>query len=153
MKGNFPEEAASSTKRNKHPNSIDILVGARLRLRRNLIGLSQTQLGNAIGVTFQQIQKYERGTNRMGASRLYQLSQLLNVSVIWFFDESPAIPQSLSHKISPEYAPDITPQDENIMHRRETLNLVRSYYNIVDPKKRSKIFSLVKSLSSVEAEK
>ncbi|MDP9128029.1 MAG: helix-turn-helix domain-containing protein, partial [Pseudomonadota bacterium] len=67
------------------PDPVDIHVGARLRLRRNLLGLSQEQLGKATGLTFQQIQKYERGTNRMGASRLFQLAQILDVQVSWFF--------------------------------------------------------------------
>src|SRR5208282_5677906 len=77
------------------PDPVDVHVGARLRLRRNLIGMSQEQLGKASGLTFQQIQKYEHGTNRMGASRLYQFSRLLNVPVSWFFDE---LPQSISGK-------------------------------------------------------
>src|SRR5208282_3211485 len=71
------------------PDPIDIHVGARLRLRRNLLGLSQEQLGKASRLTFQQIQKYERGTNRMGASRLFQMGKILNVPVSWFFDSLP----------------------------------------------------------------
>src|SRR3954466_4212981 len=70
------------------PNPIDIRVGARLRLRRNMLGLSQEKLGDAIGLTFQQVQKYERGANRIGASRLYELSQVLDVPVSFFFDDT-----------------------------------------------------------------
>src|SRR3954451_2836690 len=68
------------------PNPIDVRVGARLRLRRNMLGLSQEKLGEAIELTFQQVQKYERGANRIGASRLYELSQVLDVPVSFFFD-------------------------------------------------------------------
>src|ERR1044071_7122837 len=70
------------------PNPIDVRVGARLRLRRNMIGLSQEKLGEALGLTFQQVQKYERGTNRIGASRLYELSRILDVPVSFFFDNT-----------------------------------------------------------------
>src|SRR3954466_14965806 len=70
------------------PNPIDIRVGTRLRLRRNMLGLSQERLGEAIGLTFQQVQKYEHGANRIGASRLHELSQVLNVPVSFFFDDT-----------------------------------------------------------------
>src|ERR1051325_8463360 len=70
------------------PNPIDVLVGTRLRLRRNMLGLSQQRLGEAVGLTFQQVQKYERGANRIGASRLHELSQVLNIPVSFFFDDT-----------------------------------------------------------------
>src|SRR4051795_11923212 len=70
------------------PNPIDVRVGARLRLRRNMLGLSQEKLGEAIGLTFQQVQKYERGANRIGASRLHELSRVLDVPVSFFFDDT-----------------------------------------------------------------
>src|SRR6188472_1861620 len=70
------------------PNPIDVRVGARLRLRRNMLGLSQEKLGEAIGLTFQQVQKYERGANRIGASRLHELSRILDVPVTFFFDNT-----------------------------------------------------------------
>ncbi|MBL4614923.1 MAG: helix-turn-helix transcriptional regulator, partial [Magnetovibrio sp.] len=71
------------------PRPVDVHVGARLRQRRTLLGMSQEKLGEAVGLTFQQIQKYERGANRIGASRLYQLSNVLDVSVSYFFEEMP----------------------------------------------------------------
>src|SRR6202022_4033823 len=74
------------------PNPTDIHVGARVRLRRTLLGMSQEKLGNAVGLTFQQIQKYERGANRIGASRLYDMASVLDVPVQFFFDEMPAEP-------------------------------------------------------------
>ncbi len=69
------------------PNPVDVHVGARLRVRRTLLGMNQTKLGEAIGVSFQQMQKYERGTNRISASRLYDLARLLDVPVEYFFDD------------------------------------------------------------------
>src|SRR4051812_7054851 len=75
------------------PNPIDVLVGTRLRLRRNMLGLSQQRLGEAVGLTFQQVQKYERGANRIGASRLHELSQVLNIPVSFFFDDTDPVCQ------------------------------------------------------------
>lgn len=74
----------------KKPHPVDVHVGTRVRLRRTLAGMSQDKLGNALGLTFQQVQKYERGANRIGSSRLYQLSQILDVPVSFFFDDMPA---------------------------------------------------------------
>ena len=70
----------------RNATEIDIHVGSRVRVRRQLLGMSQTQLGEALGVTFQQVQKYERGTNRVGASRLYKISEVLDVPIAFFFD-------------------------------------------------------------------
>src|SRR5579884_1124067 len=70
------------------PNPIDVHVGSRIRLRRNMLALSQEKLGEAIGLTFQQVQKYERGANRVGASRLHELSRVLDVPVSFFFDDT-----------------------------------------------------------------
>ena len=150
---------ASSAKRKKGasdgPNPVDIHVGARLRLRRSLTGMSQEQLGKALGLTFQQIQKYERGANRMGASRLYQLGRILNVQVDWFFDELPSLKKpaagfaesgQASLKGGPEGKAD-SADDPEIMQRRETLEFVRAYYRITDPKKRRKVYELIKSMA------
>ncbi|MFP6756792.1 MAG: helix-turn-helix transcriptional regulator, partial [Alphaproteobacteria bacterium] len=73
-----------------NPNPVDIHVGSRIRLRRTLLGMSQEKLGKAIGLTFQQVQKYERGTNRVGSSRLFQLAKILDVPVSFFFDDMSA---------------------------------------------------------------
>src|ERR1700740_3599879 len=112
------------------PNLIDIHVGSRVRLRRNMLGLSQEKLGEAIGLTFQQVQKYERGANRIGASRLMELSSVLDVPVSFFFDENDpcratAIPMGFEE----------TPQDgfdSDPMRKRETLDLIGAYYEIKD---------------------
>ena len=71
------------------PNPVDVHVGSRMRLRRTMLGLSQEKLGEAIGLTFQQVQKYERGANRIGASRLFDLARVLDVPVSFFFDDMP----------------------------------------------------------------
>lgn len=138
--------------RRQGPDPVDVYVGARLRLRRNLLGLSQEQLGTASSLTFQQIQKYERGANRMGASRLHQLAKILNISVAWFFEEMPASvgaknPQELSD--SDQATLDGAPAaDQQVLQRRETLELIRAYYRITDPKQRRKVYDLVKSMAA-----
>lgn len=152
----IPEVLAQTLKPESKPDPVDIHVGQRMRMRRTLVGMSQEKLGDAIGLTFQQIQKYERGTNRMGASRLYQMSQVLGVPVSYFFDD---LPRDLMDKgfkgmglaESGQHALDGTPSEgEDPLHRRETLELVRAYYRISDPKQRRKVFELVKSLGSTE---
>ena len=130
------------------PNPIDIHVGSRVRLRRTLLGMSQEKLGEAVNLTFQQIQKYERGANRIGASRMYELSRVLDVPVSFFFDDLPdevktqegARAAALRDQDQSAYEPDP-------MMRRETLELVRAYYKITDPKVRKRLFELTKSLS------
>jgi transcriptional regulator with XRE-family HTH domain len=141
-------------RRAEGPDPVDVHVGARLRLRRNLIGMSQEQLGKASGLTFQQIQKYERGTNRMGASRLYQLARFLDVPVSYFFEELP-VPgaskgvQGLSD--SGQAMPEGAPQNDNrILQSRETLELIRAYYRITDSKQRRKVYDLIKSMAAGE---
>ncbi|HSV29612.1 MAG TPA: helix-turn-helix transcriptional regulator [Candidatus Omnitrophota bacterium] len=132
------------------PNPIDIHVGARVRLRRTLLGMSQEKLGEALGLTFQQVQKYERGANRIGASRLFDLSRVLDVPVSFFFDDmtddvKKQAPALLSADCSLE-----EPQGEyvaNPMARRETLELVRAYYRITDPAVRKRVYELAKALA------
>lgn len=139
-------------KRSEKPDPIDIHVGSRLRLRRNIMGLSQEQLGKTCNLTFQQIQKYERGINRMGASRLYQFSKVLNVPISYFFDD---IPEETDESFPPsglkdnEQAPleGAPPNEMELLHRRETLELIRAYYRITDAKQRRKIFELIKSMA------
>jgi transcriptional regulator with XRE-family HTH domain len=137
--------AYSLSKRGEGPNPIDIHVGTRLRLRRTLLGLSQETLGEAVGITFQQLQKYERGANRISASRLYNLSQVLGVPVSFFFE---TLPQAES----PSGAPAPEAEEMSDMARRETLELVRAYYRINDPAIRRRAFDLVKALAGDVAE-
>ncbi len=132
-------------------NPIDVHVGARLRARRTLVGLSQTALGDAIGITFQQQQKYESGGNRISASRLYDLSQILGADTAHFFDgmdqatqnESPAL---LSRRKSTR-SPKKPTKSEDPLIKRETLELVRAYYKISDPKIRNHVRKLFQSVS------
>ncbi len=144
--------------RSENPDPIDIHVGARLRMRRNLIGLSQEQLGKSLGLTFQQIQKYERGINRMGSSRLFQISKTLSVPVAYFFEDMPSMlgtaaqpgfgegeQAALDGAAAPEQK-----NDYDIMRRRETLELVRAYYRIQDEKQRRKLYDLIRSMADEE---
>ncbi|ACI98091.1 MULTISPECIES: helix-turn-helix domain-containing protein [Rhodospirillales] len=134
-------KAYSLSKRGEGPNPIDIHVGQRLRLRRTLLGLSQETLGEAVGITFQQLQKYERGANRISASRLFNLSQVLGVPVTFFFEDLPA-----SGPEAPLDGGSETQEFES-MARRETLELVRAYYRIPDEGVRRRAFDLVKALA------
>tara|TARA_R110000796_G_scaffold16484_5_gene51479 strand:- start:47984 stop:48478 length:495 start_codon:yes stop_codon:yes gene_type:complete len=136
---------------NGKPNPVDIHVGARVRLRRTLLGMSQEKLGEAIGLTFQQVQKYERGANRVGASRLYDLSRVLEVPVSFFFDDMPDEISSKSVHERREMSESPDPFDNDPMNRRETLELVRAYYRITDPNQRKKVFELVKSMGTIAA--
>ncbi len=111
------------------PHPVDIHVGARARQRRVLLGMNQTKLGDALGLTFQQVQKYERGTNRISASKLFKLSQVLKVSIEYFFDEMPPVVAA---------SPMIT---------QETLKLVRAYYEIEDAQIRKRVYLLIKTLA------
>lgn len=127
------------------PHPVDIHVGKRLRLRRTILGLSQEAIGNAIGVTFQQVQKYERGVNRMGSSRLFDFSRILTVPVSYFFEEldnTASSPAPLSG-----VAEDAAPFEHEKMSSRETLEMMRAYYRITDPHVRKRVFELIKSLA------
>ena len=126
------------------PNPIDIHVGRRVRHRRTLLGLSQEKLGEAVGLTFQQIQKYERGANRISASRLYALSHILDVPVPFFFEDMP--PEISGEKSVPSHAEGIQ-EEFDPLTKRETLELVRAYYRIKDPNVRKRLYNLFKSLS------
>ena len=137
---------------NGKPNPVDIHVGARVRLRRTLLGMSQEKLGEAIGLTFQQVQKYERGANRVGASRLYDLSRVLEVPVSFFFDDMPDEISTKSVHERREMSESPDPFDNDPMNRRETLELVRAYYRISDPTQRKRVFELVKSMGILVAD-
>jgi len=128
------------------PNPIDVHVGGRVRLRRTLLGMSQEKLGQALGLTFQQIQKYERGVNRIGSSRLYQLSQILDVPVSFFFDDMPLAGSQPAAGLA---APVQASFEHDPMVKRETLELVRAYYRIKDANARKRIFELTKAVATV----
>jgi len=134
------------------PNPVDVHVGGRVRQRRTLLGLSQEKLGEALGLTFQQVQKYERGTNRVSASRLFDLSRVLDTDMNFFFEEMPpevaARSPSRLHGMAEEavaYQPSPDPAT-----RRETLELVRAYYRIRHPDLRRRLFEMTKALAAME---
>ncbi len=136
-------------------NPIDVHVGARLRARRTLLGLSQTALGDALGITFQQQQKYETGGNRISASRLYDVSKLLGVDIGYFFDEMDQAtksesPARLSRQKS-KRSPRKPPKSEDPLHKRETLEFVRAYYRITDPKIRGHVRKLIQTTASASS--
>lgn len=126
-------------------NPVDMHVGTRIRLRRTLMGLSQEKLGELVGLTFQQIQKYEKGANRVGASRLYQFAKVLDVPPSFFFDDMPD--EVSGGPISALSEPEAEPYDADPdpMMKRETLELVRAYYKIDDALVRRRVFELVKA--------
>ncbi|ABC24569.1 transcriptional regulator, XRE family [Rhodospirillum rubrum ATCC 11170] len=131
------------------PNPVDVHVGARVRLRRTLLGLSQEKLGEAIGLTFQQVQKYERGANRIGASRLWDLGRVLDVPMAYFFDEMDDSTQRHSPMNIAQHPGEPPVQGTDTMTRRETLELVRAYYRIGDPGVRRRVFELTKTLAGI----
>ncbi len=129
------------------PNPIDVHVGQRIRQRRTLLGMSQEKLGEAIGLTFQQVQKYERGANRVGSSRLFDLARVLDVPVTYFFDEmSSATAAKSPSRLRGLAEPKPEPFEPDPLAKRETLELVRAYYRIADPQARKRLFELTKAL-------
>ncbi len=129
----------------ERPNPVDVHVGTRVRLRRTLLGMSQERLGDAIGLTFQQVQKYERGANRIGASRLFDLSRVLEVPISFFFDDFGNARELASFAGLP--AGEDSRYDPDPMMKRETLELVRAYYRIGDPQIRRRLFDLTKAIA------
>jgi transcriptional regulator with XRE-family HTH domain len=130
---------------------IDKYVGQRLRARRSLLGLSQERLAEQVGITFQQVQKYERGANRVSASRLFQFSHILKVPISYFFDHAQDFLDQPDNSIA--YGVSDTDQeelslDENIMQSKETIKLVRSYYAIKDEKVRRDVLKLIRTMGN-----
>ena len=131
-------------------NAVDVHVGKRVRLRRTLLGMSQEQLGVSLNITFQQVQKYERGANRISASRLWDIGQILDVEISYFFDDmTDDTMRSSPRRVS--RGENIYLDDDNVrdpLARRETLELVRTYYSIESSKVRKRISETVKSLAA-----
>jgi transcriptional regulator with XRE-family HTH domain len=148
------DEPSTKGEREHRASPIDAHVGSRVRLRRTLLGMSQEKLGEALGLTFQQVQKYERGVNRIGASRLFDLARVLDVPIGFFFDD---LPPEMGGNIAVRSRPSLygfaeaqdSYEDDN-MSKRETMELVRAYYRITDPAVRKRVFDLIKSLAPVE---
>ncbi|QGM46193.1 helix-turn-helix domain-containing protein [Methylocystis heyeri] len=132
----------------KTPDPIDRHVGSRVRMQRVLMKMSQEKLGDALGLTFQQVQKYEKGTNRIGASRLQQISKTLNVPPSFFFEGAPTsdpAPQGFEEESSSQFVVDF-------LGTSEGLHLNRSFARIRDPKVRKKIVELVAALADQESD-
>ena len=129
----------------RKPNPVDVHVGSRVRYRRTIIGMSQEKLGEKMNLTFQQIQKYEKGTNRIGASRLFQFSIILEVRTGYFFEglygEDTALPVQVPR------LPALERELLNFSSSREGLDLNRAFISIADPKIRRRIIDLVRSLT------
>lgn len=131
-----------TSKRSSHP--VDKHVGAKLKARRNLIGMSQDELAKEVDLTYQQIQKYESGTNRIGASRLFEFSKILKVAVNYFFE---GIENKFQKGFAENKQADFEGPEDDIMNKRETYNLVRAYYNIQDPNLRQQIMEMAKAMA------
>jgi len=129
----------------KAPNPIDKHVGSRVRMRRMMLSMSQEKLGDALGLTFQQVQKYEKGTNRIGASRLQQISQILQVPVSFFFEGAPHVGESrpsggMNEAPSPAYVSDFLATSDG-------LSLTKAFMRIKNNKMRRRIVDLVEQIA------
>ena len=129
--------SAAAKRSRAQAKTVDTHVGQRIRDKRNERGMSQTEVANALGVTFQQVQKYERGTNRVGASRLFDLSRILSVPVQYFFED-------LENQPTP-----IEEEDDNVIRlmKSDTVELVEAYYKVENPQVRRQILSTIRSIS------
>ncbi len=142
-------ESKPSYGRGKGISPIDVHVGARVRQRRVLLGMNQTKLGDALGMSFQQVQKYERGTNRIGSSRLYDLARVLDVSIEHFFEDMPPEVAARSPAAKKRGKAKKPPRHElDPMTKRETLELVRAYYKIEDAGVRKGVYQLIKGVGA-----
>jgi len=133
----------------RKPNPIDIHVGSRVRLRRTMVGMSQEKLGDALGITFQQIQKYEKGANRVGASRLQEISRVLQTPISFFFEDAPGsdtdAASGFKESNSTNYVVDFLSSSDG-------LQLNRAFVKITDPKVRRKLVELTKALANASAD-
>ena len=143
----FAADVDGEDKGSRRPNPIDVHVGSRVRFRRMLLGMSQEKLGEKLGLTFQQIQKYEKGINRIGASRLFDLAQVLGVSVQFFYEEAPTgeVPRFVTDGFAER------PAESSIvefLRSRDGLELNKAFVRIADVRARRAIVELVRSLAA-----
>lgn len=141
------KDASGDERNSRRPNPMDAHVGSRVRLRRMLLGMSQEKLGESLGLTFQQVQKYEKGVNRIGASRLFDLSKVLGVPVQFFFDQAPGTEQPIDG-----HAPGFAESGADgyivdFLSTREGLELNKAFVRIKDPRVRRSIVELIRSLA------
>ena len=139
--------AARARKTKGTPDPVDVHVGQRLRVRRSLLGLSQEKLADSIGLTFQQIQKYERGMNRISAGRLYQFSKILDVPVAYFYDQFAG-----KSRFTATLGMADNDQEEftmgDLMQSKETIDLIRAYYSIDNPEISKDIMKFIRSMGN-----
>ncbi len=134
----------------KGPHPIDVHVGARVRLRRRLLGLTLQTLAKAVGVTYQQLQKYERGVNRVGASRLFNLGRALDVPVSFFFEDlSPEAAGSGKLRARGLSEAPASVLEPDSLSKRETVELIRAYYRVTDPGLRKRVLDFLQALGKV----
>ena len=141
------DDIESPDRNARRPNPIDTHVGARVRLRRMLLGISQEKLGEQLGLTFQQVQKYEKGVNRIGASRLYDLSRVLDVPVQFFYEEAPQADGSPAPLLRGFAEVAAEPLIGSFLNSREGVELNKAYARISDIKTRRAILDLVRMLA------
>jgi transcriptional regulator with XRE-family HTH domain len=148
----LPEEEVEE-KGSRRPNPVDIHVGSRVRFRRMLLGMSQEKLGERLGLTFQQVQKYEKGVNRIGASRLFDLSQVLQVPIQFFYEEAPGTLEQgagehgrgFAERGSESYIVEF-------LNTRDGLEMNKAFVRIQDVKVRRAIVELVRQLAGDDKE-
>lgn len=134
------------------PNPVDVFVGQKLKARRTLIGMTQEKLAEATGITFQQVQKYEKGRNRLSASRIFQFSRVLNIPVAYFFegffssDTLIGLQAGFADNEQEPFEAEIDTHD-NVMLQKETIDLVRTYYTITDEKLRKDFLKMLKQMA------
>ena len=143
-------KARSALMKEGSPNPVDVHVGGRLRMRRLHLGMSQSTLARELGLTFQQIQKYERGSNRISASRLFDLTRILDMPVSFFFDDMPEKLDSSDRRREVEMRPFKAGAQGlgDPRAQRETLELVKAHYSIGDPKVRRQFYEMVRALAA-----
>ena len=130
------------------PDPADVHIGQRLRLRRTFLGVTQEQLAEKLGISFQQIQKYERGQNRISAARLRDVANMLAVTVDFFYqppDKPPARARGLAETGQDDLSPP-PPNLDDLLQRKDVVDLIRSYEKITDPKQRKQLLALVKTM-------
>lgn len=142
-RGGSPDETGPEQRGSRRPNPIDCHVGTRVRVRRMVLGMSQERLADALGLTFQQVQKYEKGINRIGASRLYDMSRVLSVPVQFFYEELPNGAEGFADGGGPAYMAEF-------LGTREGLDLNKAFARITDPNVRKRVVDLVRSLAGDE---
>lgn len=135
----------------RKPNPVDVHVGSRVRYRRMIVGMSQEKLGEKMNLTFQQIQKYEKGTNRIGASRLFQLSKILEVPVGYFFEDA-FVAVAPARTAEGLHEPEQEGYLLDFLNSREGLDLNKAFAKIQDPKVRRRVIDLVRALSEEKPE-